>query len=266
MEKKLKRHLWIPFVMLLLVPVPVVLLSHGTATGSGVNGELFSGISSLDSILAEAGGKPVLLNFWATWCGPCVRELPELEVVSHELAEEAVFLAIDIGDPDIRTLEAFRENNPVGITVVWLDPAEADLLALRYSLPDVLPVTLVLDGNGEEAARAVGARSGEWFTAAIAGASSGEDFQVMDHGEIHVYVVGPGEDPLVSELIEAAVEIAGEGGYDLLDPAIPADSAAMEQLYLPMSGWPYAQLCVNGACRPPVSSAGELSQAYRDMQ
>ena len=262
----MRRRLWIPLVVILLVPVPVVLLSHGNATASGVNGELFTGISSLDSILADAGGKPVLLNFWATWCGPCVRELPELEEVSRELAEEAIFLAVDIGDPDIQTLRSFRDNNPVGIAVVWLDPAEADLLALRYSLPDVLPVTLVLDGNGEEASRAVGARSGEWFAAAVAGASSGEVLQEIEHDEIHVYVVGPHGDPLVSELLEAAVEIAGDEGYDLLDPTVPADSAAMEQLYLPMSGWPYAQLCVNGACRPPVSSAGELMQAYRDMQ
>ena len=262
----MRRHLWIPLVIILLVPVPVVLLSHGITTGSGVNGELFSGLSSLDSILAEAGGKPVLLNFWATWCGPCVRELPEIEEVSREFGEEAVFLAVDIGDPDIQTLKSFRDNNPVAITVIWLDPAEADLLALRYSLPDVLPITLVLDGNGEEAARAVGARNKEWFEAAVAGASTGEVFQDDSSGEVHVYVVGPGEDPLVAELIEAAVEIAGEEGFDLLDPTIPADSSSMEQLYLPMSGWPYAQLCVNGACRPPVSSAGELLQAHREMQ
>lgn len=261
----MKKYLWIPLVMVLFIPVPVVLLSHDVVSGSGVNGILLSGLSSLDSILADTGGKPVLLNFWATWCGPCVRELPEIEQIAMELGEEALFLAVDIGDPDIQTLETFRENNPVGVTVVWLDPTEAELLSLRYSLPDVLPVTLILDRNGDETARGVGARSGEWFAAAVAGASTGEVVQDTSHNDVHVYIVGPLTDPLVSQLVEAAGEIAGEEGYDLLDPMLPSDSITMELLYLPMSGWPYAQLCVNGACRPPVSSPGELLEAYREM-
>lgn len=156
----MRRHFWIPLTLLLLVPVPVVLLSHHTVEGYGQGGELILGIAALDSVLAEADGRPVLLNFWATWCAPCVRELPELEHLQRELQGDAVFLAVDIGDPDLSTLSSFLENRPVGLTVVWLNPSEAQTVSARYGLPDALPVTIVLDGGGEESRRAVGAGAG----------------------------------------------------------------------------------------------------------
>lgn len=262
----MKKNLWIPVTILLLLPVPVVLLAHPVTIGSGVNGELFTGLSALDSLLAEASGRPVLLNFWATWCGPCVRELPELEGLALEMGEAAVFIAVDIGDPDLATLENFREGNPVGLTVVWLDPGEASLAAERYSLADVLPITVVLDGNGAETVRAAGARNIGWFRSALAGASPGELPEPLEQTGVHVYVVGSISDPAVSEMVQAALEIAGEDGYDFLDPMVSADSLLMEEAYLPMSGWPYAQLCVGGACWPPVFSAEDLAASYEDMR
>ncbi len=260
-----KRFLWIPVVLVLLVPVFVVNLSHsGGSDFSGENGVLLTSVSSLDSLLNASRGKPVLVNFWATWCGPCVRELPELDELSGEMEGSAVFIAVDMGDPDLATLESFRENNPVSMTVVWLEPSEAADVSERYSLGDVLPVTVILNGSGSETARAVGARSGEWFASALEGADSGF-VPEPEESSVHVYVVGYADDPLVHELTAAASELAGEEGYDLLDPSVPEDSLYMEEAYLPMSGWPYAQLCVGGACRPPVRTSEELINAFQGM-
>ena len=259
------KALWIPLVLLLMVPLPVVLLSHHSLGPSGENGALLSGIESLDSILSASRGRPVLLNFWATWCGPCVRELPVLQEVANTVGEHAVFLAVDIGDPDLSTLESFREGNPIGIDVIWLNPSDADSIASRYRLPDVLPVTVVLDGGGSETARAIGARNYEWFLSAVEGASSGGTAGAEEEFEVHVYVVGSGDDPAVAALLEASEEIAGPGGYDFLDPSIPEDSLRMVEAYLPMEGWPYAQLCAGGACRPPVGTPEELRAAFENM-
>lgn len=260
------RHLWIAVVIILLIPVVVVTASHsGDAGFSSVNGDLVSGIPALDSLLLMSSGKPVVLNFWATWCGPCVRELPELDALAGELGDSAVFIAVDIGDPDLSTVTAFRENNPVGITVVWLDPSDASAVSDRYDLGDVLPVSLVLDRGGQEIDRAVGARSSQWFLSAVTGVAPDTTSAVEEH-DVHVYVVGPSGDPLVAELSAAAVQIAGNSGYDVLDPNIPEDSLAMIEAYLPMSGWPYAQLCVSGACRPPVRSSEDLFSAFESMQ
>jgi len=265
-EQVMSRYLWIPLTIMLLLPVPVILLAHLPRAGSYVNGELFTGISSLDSIIAASSGRPVLINFWATWCGPCVRELPELEALAGSPDNMAVVLAVDIGDPEFATLTAFRENNPLGLTVIWLSTEDAAFVSERYSLPDLLPVTIVLDGDGREVQRAAGARNGEWFAAAVSGVHCGQVAVPGETCEIHIYVVGPAGDPLVDELARAASDIAGETGYDVLDPGVPADSVLMEEAYLPMNGWPYAQLCMGGACSPPVANVSELYAAYEGMR
>lgn len=262
----MKKHLWIPLVLVLLIPVFVVSLSHHSPAGSQVNASLFTGIESLDSILTAARGRPVLVNFWATWCGPCVRELPVLEELAENLGEEAVFVAVDIGDPELATLELFRENNPVGIPVVWLSVDDSELIATRYQLATALPMTLIFDGLGEEVQRAVGARSHDWFSSAMAGASGSEVELVAEESDVHIYVVGSTGDPFVDALVQEASDIAGDHGYDLLDPSVPEDSIAMEEAYLPGSGWPYAQLCVGGACNRPVTTPAELRAAYESMR
>ncbi len=262
----MKNHLWILLVLVLLIPVFVISLSHHQPGGSVENGTLVLGIESLDSILAVSDGKPVLVNFWATWCGPCVREMPLLEQLAGELGENAVFVAVDMGDPELSTLELFRENNPVGITVVWLSPSEAEIVAGRYELADALPMTIILNGSGEETARAVGARSYEWFSSAMDGASSGNVIAHDEDIEVHIYVVGSAGDPVVEALIVEAVAIAGTDGYDVLDPTLTEDSLLMVEAYLPGSGWPYAQLCVGGACNRPVATAEELRAAFESMR
>ena len=176
-------------------------------------------------------------------------------------------MAVDLGDPEFSTLELFRENSPIAITVVWLSVEEAGLLSERYQLPDALPVTLIFDSELNEVNRAVGARDHEWFAAALEGATGDIVEEVVEEElEVHIYVVGPSDDELVAVLIEEAILIAGEEGYDLLDPTIAADSVLMAEAYLPSSGWPYAQLCVGGACNRPVSTAGDLRSAYESMR
>jgi thiol-disulfide isomerase/thioredoxin len=248
----MKRFLWLVLTAVMLIPVPLILLSHDSASKTEVSGSLLFGIESLDSILASASGKPVLINFWATWCSPCVRELPLIDELAGIMGDSAVFIAVDIGDPELSTLMHFRENYSTEITVVWLTSEEVRVITDRYELADVLPLTVILNGEGDETARAAGARSTEWFASALDGAAESGALQPDAETYVHIYIVGSPTDENLASLVIEAEAISGAGGYDVLDPNLPEDSLLMANAFLPVSGFPYAQLCIGGACYPPA--------------
>ena len=97
------------------------------------------GVQTLRSSLGQA----TVLNFWATWCGPCRIELPELQQLYNELASEGVVvLAINVDSP--RQLVApFVRRMQLTLPVFFLEPEAEAGLGLRS-----LPTTVLLDGEG----------------------------------------------------------------------------------------------------------------------
>lgn len=101
--------------------------------------------------LAAIGGRPVLVNLWASWCGPCVREMPLLQRAYAEHGDEVEFVGVDVKDrPD--AAGAFLPT--AGVTYPQLVDLDGALLR-SVGVPG-LPVTLVLDADGRVAARHVG--------------------------------------------------------------------------------------------------------------
>ncbi len=106
--------------------------------------------------LADLKGKLVVVNFWATWCPPCRREMPSLERLNRKLGEQGLaVLAVDVGE-DADTVFSFTGQ---------LDPAPAFPLLLdrdssamqRWKIRG-LPTTFVIDAAGRVIYRAVGGR------------------------------------------------------------------------------------------------------------
>lgn len=93
--------------------------------------------------LKDYRGKVVVLNFWATWCGPCKRELPEFEKASEALGDRLVVLAVNYRESPETASEFLAEQNATF-------PALIDgggKVAEHYRVPG-LPVTYFLDTEG----------------------------------------------------------------------------------------------------------------------
>ncbi|SDC92883.1 Peroxiredoxin [Paenibacillus sp. UNCCL117] len=93
--------------------------------------------------LAEYQGQGVLLNFWASWCGPCVSEMPRMNDAYREGVPGVAMLAVNVGESR-GTAAEFAANHGLSFPVL-LDPSgEA---AGRYGLVG-LPRTFLIDGSG----------------------------------------------------------------------------------------------------------------------
>ena len=110
--------------------------------------------------LSEYFGKPIILNFWASWCGPCKMEMPDFDKKSQELEGNVQFLMINMTDGARETVEtatAFIEEQGYTFPVFFDTTSEAAYTYGAYSLP----TTFFIDADGNAVAQATGAISGE---------------------------------------------------------------------------------------------------------
>jgi thiol-disulfide isomerase/thioredoxin len=110
--------------------------------------------------LSDYFGKPIVVNFWASWCGPCRMEMPEFEEKYQELGGEIHFLMINMTDGSRETVESASEFiAEAGYTFpVFYDTAS--IAAYTYGAYS-LPTTFFIDAQGNAVAQATGAISGE---------------------------------------------------------------------------------------------------------
>ena len=106
--------------------------------------------------LSDFRGKPVVLNFWASWCGPCKSEMPAFEAVYQTAGEKVQFLMVNLTDGVSETVEvasAFIAD--AGYTFpVFYDTSSAASAAYGVSS---IPATFFIDAKGRIAASHVGA-------------------------------------------------------------------------------------------------------------
>lgn len=99
--------------------------------------------------LADFDGKVIVVNIWATWCGPCRREVPDYEKVRKEYSGRDVeFIALTTEDPltERARVQKFVRDMNFGFRIGWADPATArTLMNGRNSIPQ----TLVVDKHGQ---------------------------------------------------------------------------------------------------------------------
>ena len=111
--------------------------------------------------LEDLAGKVVVLNFWATWCPPCVAEIPDLARLAKEVNQEGG-VVIGISDEDVDTIRSFVAAHDMPYAIVSGSDWPAPFKTIR-----AIPVTYFLDGEGMIREEFVGGRSYEAFRRAF---------------------------------------------------------------------------------------------------
>jgi len=104
--------------------------------------------------IADYAGKPLLLNLWATWCAPCVAEMPTLDALAaREPNLRVLAVSQDVEGQEVKVAGFFEERK-----LSRLEPYRDPQLGLMTALgAAVLPTTILYDGRGREVWRMTGA-------------------------------------------------------------------------------------------------------------
>lgn len=133
--------------------------ASSTASGASASGDIEEGVTSgkrapdfeVELItgekvkLSDYRGKVVYLNFWATWCGYCVQEMPDMQEMKKTYGDKLVILAVDVGE-NKGTAQGFIEKHKYGDDfTVGLD--DGGYIALQYGVYG-LPKSLIINPEG----------------------------------------------------------------------------------------------------------------------
>jgi len=115
--------------------------------------------------LAELKGRPVLINFWATWCGPCKDEIPALIAVAEKYkAQNLAVIGISIDDTP-EQLRQYAAEHKVGYPLL-IGSGHDDLLE-AFDAEFGIPVSWLIRADGTIVVKQPGGQTREWFEAQI---------------------------------------------------------------------------------------------------
>lgn len=106
--------------------------------------------------LADYRGKPVVLNFWATWCVPCAAEMPLLSEMQNRYKDKVLFIAASVDDEDVKPeIAAFIKKHKGDALTVMTGPTLDSLH--DFGLAPAMPGTVFIDAEGNIVDRVSGA-------------------------------------------------------------------------------------------------------------
>lgn len=123
-------------------------------------------------LLAHQQGKVILVNFWATWCAPCVKEIPEIVKLQEKYKERGLrVIAVSLDEPeDLETIvRPFVAKRFPGFVSYLCKEMDHDKFAsvIDSAWNEIMPTNFLIDREGKLKATLVGGKSYEEFEAAI---------------------------------------------------------------------------------------------------
>lgn len=113
--------------------------------GTPASATMIVGADEKPASLASLKGKPVLVNYWAIWCAPCVKELPTLEALASRPGAPRV-VAVSEDSATRTTVDAFLKEHRLAGLQVWRD---VDMAASSNGV-QILPTTILYGSDGKE--------------------------------------------------------------------------------------------------------------------
>jgi thiol-disulfide isomerase/thioredoxin len=113
----------------------------------------FTDVAGKPHMLSEFRGRYVLLNLWATWCGPCVKELPALAKLHAAVPDGFTVVAVNVGRSTEAETKAFLAGHNASVLAAYTDH---NLAMMRAFHVYGLPVSVLIDPKGDVVARADG--------------------------------------------------------------------------------------------------------------
>jgi thiol:disulfide interchange protein DsbD len=109
-------------------------------------------------------GKVVVVNFWATWCVPCIQEIPGFNRLHQQLGPKGVVvLGVSMDEEGAERVRPFLKKHPMDYPVAL----GSDAVSKQYGLGDLLPVTIVFDRSGKQVKRFEGFTAEESLQAVV---------------------------------------------------------------------------------------------------
>ena len=137
-------------------------------------------VDGTDWDLANQRGDWVVVNFWATWCSPCLAEMPDLDEFDQS-RDDVTVIGLAFEEIGLDDLRSFLEKHPVKYPIAWVDtwnpPAD-------FAEPRGLPTTYLIDPQGRLARQFIGPITGKMLAQAIETAADAAAEDVEEDGEV----------------------------------------------------------------------------------
>ncbi len=122
-------------------------------------------VTGIQKLIKERNNKPLFLNIWATWCGPCVEEFPALAEVAKKYQDKIEFAALsvdDIEDKELKVLPFILEQKVTfKVFISEIESQDSLLSALAPYFNGSIPTSIIFDKDGKSADFIIGGQSKE---------------------------------------------------------------------------------------------------------